>query len=81
MTTKASRLLDDAMQLSDADRADLATHLIESLDTNVDRDADEAWRVEIDRRLAELESGRIATIPWSEVRERLSGGPNGKSKN
>jgi putative addiction module component (TIGR02574 family) len=30
-----------------------------------------AWRVEIERRMAELDSGTVQTIPWKELRPRL----------
>jgi putative addiction module component (TIGR02574 family) len=30
-----------------------------------------AWRVEIERRMADLDSGTVQTIPWEELRARL----------
>jgi len=45
---------------------------LESLDTEVDDDAEAAWAVEVNRRLAELDSGEVKTIPWAEVRRRLA---------
>jgi hypothetical protein len=33
----------------------------------VDEDAEVAWATEIDRRVAELDSGAVKTIPWAEV--------------
>jgi len=41
-----------------------------TLDEN-DRGAEEAWNVEIRRRVVELESGTVKTVPWQEVRKRL----------
>jgi putative addiction module component (TIGR02574 family) len=32
---------------------------------------DESWREVIRRRSAELDSGAVQAVPWSEVRERL----------
>ena len=32
---------------------------------------EEEWRREIQRRVAEIDSGAVKTIPWSEVREHL----------
>jgi putative addiction module component (TIGR02574 family) len=32
---------------------------------------EESWRAVIQRRSAELDSGAVADIPWSEVRQRL----------
>jgi len=45
--------------------------LIESLESEVDPDVGEAWRVEIERRLAELDSGAVKTVPWEVVKAKL----------
>jgi len=66
-------LLKQALQLSPEERAALAASLIESLDEQVDEDAEAAWALEIRRRLAELDSGAVKTIPWSEARRRITG--------
>jgi putative addiction module component (TIGR02574 family) len=66
-------LLRQALQLSPEERAALAATLIESLDQEVDEDAEAAWEAEIRRRLGELDSGTVKTIPWSEARRRLTG--------
>lgn len=65
---EAGELLKHALTLSDKERAELASSLIESLDPTVDADAELAWQREIARRLAE--SGRVKTIPWEEVRRK-----------
>lgn len=56
-----------ARMLSESERARLALTLIESLDPLDDGDVAEAWRIEIDRRWREIESGTAVTIPASEV--------------
>ena len=38
-------------------RAAIAGSLLESLDTEVDEDAEAAWATEVNRRVAELDSG------------------------
>ena len=63
-------LLKQALALSDKERAELASRLIDSLDPTVDADAELAWQEEIARRLEEVEAGRVQTIPWEEVRQR-----------
>src|SRR4029453_11089475 len=40
-------------------RAALAGSLLESLDTEVDEDAEAAWATEVNRRVAELDSGAV----------------------
>jgi putative addiction module component (TIGR02574 family) len=71
MTAKAVRLLEEALQLPPTSRADLASTLIRSLDNESDADAETAWAAEIDRRVTELDSGKVKTIPWSKVEEKL----------
>ena len=71
MSETAEQLLKQALSLGESDRASLAGALIESLDSGSDSDADQAWNAVIERRVKELETGSVATIPWSEVRQRL----------
>ena len=72
MTQDANELLKKALDLPAEVRAELAGSLIESLDVAVDPDAEAAWKVEIARRIQDLESGAAKTIPWEEVRHRIS---------
>ena len=71
MSTHVTELFERASILSDKDRATLAGLLIESLESEIDPDVEEAWRVEIERRLAELDSGAVETVPWEVVRAKL----------
>jgi putative addiction module component (TIGR02574 family) len=71
MGETAEQLLKQALSLGESDRASLAGALIESLDSSSDADAVAAWDAEIERRVRELESGSVETVPWSEVRQRL----------
>ena len=73
MTSNAQRLLVDALQLSDDDRAELAGHLIESLDSGFDADASAAWDSEIGRRIEELDRGDVLPVKWPEARREIHG--------
>ena len=53
------------LKLVSADRALLAEHLIASLDE--DNEIDSAWAVEVERRVAEVESEMIVGMPFEEV--------------
>jgi putative addiction module component (TIGR02574 family) len=64
-------LLQEAMKLPPEARAALAGSLLESLDTEVDANAEAAWAVEIERRLREIEQGTATTVSWDEVRRRI----------
>jgi putative addiction module component (TIGR02574 family) len=61
----------DAADLPEHDRATLAGLLIESLEAEPDPGVEAAWAREIERRVAELDSGAVKTIPWEDVRQRL----------
>ena len=72
MTRQAFDLLQKALSLSEEERADLACSLMESLDERVDQGVESAWNEEINRRLADLDSGKAKTVPWDEIRRRIS---------
>jgi hypothetical protein len=52
-------------------RAALADSLLESIDTEIDEDAESKWREEIRKRMAELNSGPLRAASWSEVENRV----------
>jgi len=67
----AKRLLAEALQLPPEERAALAGELIQSLDSEVDDDAEAAWSAEIRRRIERLDAGLANTVPWAEARRRI----------
>jgi putative addiction module component (TIGR02574 family) len=71
MGRSARELYEEAMRLDPEERAPLMRLLIESLDAESDQGVEDAWRIEIERRMAELDSGAVQTVPWEEVRARL----------
>lgn len=76
----SKQILLEALRLSDEERAAIAGELIESLDTEVDADAEAAWSAEIHRRVEELKAGRAQTIPWAEARRRIRLAAQGGSR-
>jgi putative addiction module component (TIGR02574 family) len=67
----AKQFLVEALRLSDEERAAIAGELIQSLEGEVDADAEAAWSAEIRARLDRVDSGAATTIPWSEARRRI----------
>lgn len=67
---EATELLKKALTLPDKDRAELAASLIDSLDATVDEGADIAWQEEIAHRIQDIDSGKVKTIPWEDVRKK-----------
>jgi putative addiction module component (TIGR02574 family) len=55
----------EAMKLTPEERARLADRLIASLSD--DTAIEEAWAVEVERRIAEIEAGRAPVIPAAEA--------------
>jgi putative addiction module component (TIGR02574 family) len=73
MTANVQELLQTALRLSDGERADLATSLIESLDQPFDANARDEWAEEIRRRIDEIEAGIVKPIPWDVARKKIAG--------
>lgn len=71
MTLSASEFLEAAMNLPPSVRKDVALQLLESLDIDHDRAADEAWTSEISSRVDDILSGSVQTIPGEEVFARI----------
>ena len=55
----------EAMKLTAEERAQLADRLIASLFE--DAEIEDAWEIEVERRIAEIEAGRSKLIPASEA--------------
>lgn len=71
MSRNVSELFQEATQLSENERADLAALLLESLEGEPDEGVEAAWAEEIERRVRQIDSGEVQTIPWEEVRAEL----------
>lgn len=71
MAATPKELYEKAMNLSDEERAELVGLLLETLDVGDDRGVEAAWLKEIEKRVAELDSGAVESIPWTEVRARV----------
>ena len=70
MTPEVSKLLERALELSIEEQEALADSLISSLGGKVEEGVTAAWDAEIARRIEELDSGKVKTIPWEAVRKR-----------
>jgi len=66
-----AEMKEKASKLSETERAELALSLIESLDGSPDPDVEEAWRLEVERRIGQIERGEVQLIPGDEVFARL----------
>jgi len=71
MGRKLNELFREASQLTERERAELAALLLESLEGEPDEDVEAAWVEEIERRVRQIDSGEVETIPWEQVRAEL----------
>ena len=67
MPTLVEELSERAKTLSVQDRARLAEELLESLDQEPASEVEAAWDREIQRRVAEVESGMVTLVPSDDV--------------
>ena len=49
----------------------MAGLLLDSLEGEPDEGVEAAWAEEIERRVRQIDSGVVTTIPWEEVRAKL----------
>lgn len=70
MAPAAEKLLDAILALPDEDRIELAEALVASFQATDRPPFDESWREIIQRRSAELRSGKATPIPWAEVKRQ-----------
>jgi len=71
MSPKSAELFKQALELSVEERADLAAQILESLDSSDDPSVQAAWQAEIERRMADIDSGVVKPISLDEFQRRL----------
>jgi putative addiction module component (TIGR02574 family) len=71
MTQAVAHILEEAEQLSAAERAELADRLVESLAHDIQPDIAAAQVAEVRRRIAQVEAGEVSVIPGDEALARV----------
>ena len=71
MSLTTERIIEDVLLLPEDQRAELAVRLLQSLDREIDPDAEETWATEIERRCAAVDAGEITLSDWHDVRRRI----------
>ena len=67
MNAILKQIADETLQLTPAQRAELASFLVESLDAAPPDDVQRLWFREASRRLSEIRDGKVAPIPGEDV--------------
>ena len=65
MSTQFEDIEAEALKLTSEERAHLADRLLASL--SEDAEVEEAWAIEVERRVADIESGRAHLVPAAEA--------------
>ena len=60
-----------ALALPTPNRAQMAERLLKSLDHPSQKEIDEAWAVEIERRIREIDEGKVKLLPGKQVLRSL----------
>jgi len=68
MSITLATLEAEALKLAPEERVLLADHLLASVGTP--KEVEDAWAVEVERRLAEVEAGIVALVPVEEAIKR-----------
>jgi hypothetical protein len=76
MASHSEQVIQAALDLDPDAQTELLDRLIGRLDPGADEDVKEAWSVEIDRRMGQVERGEVERVPLRIARARLklSGG-------
>ena len=69
MSTTLETIEAEALKLPPSDRSHLVERLLVSFDA--DKELEEAWAREADKREAELDSGTVDAVPGEQAMERL----------
>lgn len=73
MSLVVERYLSELLQLSPAERGDLAARLLDSLEETdqVDADYEAAWEEEIRMRIEDVLTGRVQAVPLEEALKQI----------
>ena len=71
MSGRAQKVLGEALDLTDEERAEVARELVASLDGPKDANAEEAWIAEIERRARQAVANPDGGEDWSAARAEI----------
>jgi putative addiction module component (TIGR02574 family) len=71
MARDVRKLIREAAELPESDRAMLAGAMLESLEPRPTPEVKAAWSREIERRVREIDTGGVELLDWDEIRAEL----------
>jgi len=71
MTDLSEKILQEALSLPSHLRTILIDKLLESLNIPIQKEIDELWAREAERRISDLDTGKVKSIPGEKVFEEI----------
>lgn len=71
MATTSDRVFEEALSLPVDVRLSLVERLLASLNLPIDEEIDRLWAEEAERRLSQIEEGKVKLVPGKEVFNRI----------
>jgi len=73
MANTFEKVAEQALSLTVLERLRLATELLESVEPRGGADTERAWEEEIQRRIADIDSGKATGRDWEDVKRDFDG--------
>ncbi len=74
MSERTESVINEALSLPPVERAELIERLYESMRSEREREIEQAWAQESERRIDELQSGKESTVSYEQMKRELSAG-------
>lgn len=74
MSERTESVINEALSLSPIERAELIERLYESMRSEREKEIEQAWAQESERRIELLQSGQESTVPYEQMKRELSAG-------
>ena len=71
MRQAVNDLVERAREMSAQERSVIALEMLDSLTPPAQIEDELSWQQELQTRIDDLDSGRVKTIPWSQVRKEM----------
>ena len=74
MSERTESVINEALSLPPVERAELIERLYESMRSEREREIEQAWAQESERRIDELQNGKESTVSYDQMKRELSAG-------
>ena len=74
MSERTESVINEALSLPPVERAELIERLYDSMRSEREREIEQAWAQESERRIDELQTGKDSTVSYDQMKRELSAG-------